>query len=236
MSLMDHVAIITHNALAQATPNKLKAGNPLEFFALIAFPPSAGQELQALAQQAAGTAPLGNFEIGVQTNAQKGQKQLPGIPGDWFVIRAATQFPPYVCDATGKQLEQANPADATVIKTAFYAGKKVRAALSAFQWNFKGKLGISFNLQGVMDAGEAGERLNIGVGVVANAFANYANPNAQPAAAVVAPGTNAQVVEQGNAGNPFAAQGQAQAQPAQSTNPFAQTQPASNGNPFAQSA
>lgn len=237
MSLMDHVSIITHNALAAATPNKLKAGNPLEFFALIAFPPAAGAELQALAQQAAAGAPLGNFEIGVQTNSQKGAKALPGIPGDWFVIRAATQFPPYICDATGKQLEQGNPADETVIKTAFYAGKKVRAALSAFAWDFKGKKGISFNLQGVMDAGEAGERLNIGVGVVANAFAGYAIPNATPATQQSAPGANAQTIEQSNAGNPFAAQGQAQAQPAQSANPFAQQgQPASNGNPFAQSA
>ena len=233
MSLMDHVAIVTHNSLAGATVNKLNPQKPPEFFALIAFPPAAVGELQAIAQQAAGAAPLANFQIGIQTNGQKGNDKLPGIPDDWFVVRAATQYAPYICDATGTQLEQANPEHASIIKSTFYAGKKVRAALSAYAWNFKGKNGISFNLAGVMDAGEQSERMNIGVGVVANAFAGYANPNAAPAAV---PGQNAQMVATPNTGNPFGGAAPAQTgAPAQSANPFAQSAPA-GGNPFAQTA
>lgn len=235
MSLMDHVAIVTHNSLAAATVNKLNPQKPPEFFALIAFPPAAVGELQAIAQQAAGAAPLANFKIGIQTNGQKGNDKLPGIPDDWFVVRAATQYAPYVCDAAGNQLEQANPEQASVIKSTFYAGKKVRAALSAYVWTFQGKSGVSFNLAGVMDAGEQSERMNIGVGVVANAFAGYANPNAAPAAV---PGQNAQTVTTPNTSNPFNAGGAQQqvAQPAQSANPFSQSAPAGNVNPFAPAA
>lgn len=235
MSLMDHVAIITHNSLAAATVNKLNPQKPPEFFALIAFPPAAVGELQAIAQQAAGATSLDKFQIGIQTNGQKADGKLPGIPDDWFVVRAATQYAPYVCDATGKQLEQTNADHAAAIKATFYAGKRVRAALSAYAWNFKGKNGISFNLAGVMDAGEQSERMNIGVGVVANAFAGYAIPNAAPAAV---PGQNAQTVATSNTGNPFNQGGQQQtqsAQPAQSANPFSQSTSA-GVNPFAPAA
>jgi hypothetical protein len=218
MALTDHIAILTHHALAAATPNKLKQGNPMEFYGLIAFPPEAGADLQAVAEVAANGAPLGNFEIGINRNNTA--KAIPGIPADWFVVRGATQFAPYVADATGKQLEQTDPAAANVIKSTFYAGKKVRVALTAFPWNFKGKKGISFNLSGVMDAGEQGERLAIGNGEVVNAFQKYASPNAAPAAA----------------GNAFAAPA-TPSEPANvvppSDNPFTQTVAAGNANPFA---
>lgn len=233
MSLMDHVAILTHSALDVAKVNRLKDTKPLEYFAVLAFPPAAGAELQALCQQVAG-GPLGAYEIGITTNAQKGQKQLPGIPGDWFVVRAATQYAPYVAGADGTQLEQGNPAHANIIRTAFYAGKKVRAALTAFTWNYKNtKQGISFNLQGIMDAGEESERMNIGVGVTANAFAAYGKPGAVTGN-VAAMNANAET-RPANNGNPFAAGGNAQpaaAPAAQSGNPFAQA--AGSNNPFGQ--
>lgn len=227
MALTDHVAILTHHSLAQATPNKMKAGNPLEFYALIALPPAAGADLGAIATVAANGAPLGNFEMNVSTNAQA-KKPIAGIPADWFVIRGATQFAPYIADATGAQLDQANPEHQQIIRSTFYAGKKVRAALSAFSWNYQGKHGISFNLSGVMDAGEQGVRLAIGNGEVVNAFQKYANPNAAPAAVS---GAGTQAVAAAPAGNPFAAQ--QGAQPAQSVNPFAQTAPLASANPFA---
>jgi hypothetical protein len=119
----------------------------------------------------------------------------------------------------------------------FYAGKRVRAALNAFAWNFKGKDGISFNPNGLMDAGEEGERLNIGLGATVNAFAAYANPNAVTAQP---PGTNAQEASApAGQGNPFGQQQQAAASTgaaAQEANPFAQQTSAANVNPFAQQA
>lgn len=227
MSLDSHISILTHHALAAATPNKMKAGNPLEFYALLAIPPQAGGDLQKIAEQSANGAPLGNFEIGIKRNGEQ-QKPIAGVPADWFVVRAATQFAPFVADATGAQLVQADPAGAAAIRATFYAGKKVRVVLSSFAWEFKGKRGISFNLGGVMDAGEQSERLAIG-GADTSVFQKYANPNAAPAAQ---PGANA-VEQPANNGNPFGAASTAQdGAPAQSANPFAQQAPA-NANPFA---
>lgn len=219
MALTDHIAILTHHALAVATPNKKKAGQPLEFYALIAFPPAAANDLAAVASTVTNGAPLANFEIGISTNAQA-KKPIPGIPADWFVVRAATQFAPYVADTTGAQLRQDVPADVVSIRSTFYAGKKIRAALTAFSWIYDGRHGISFNLAGVMDAGEAGERLSIGNGEVVNAFSKHANPNATPVAGAAA------------AGNPFGGTANTAATPAASGNPFAQSAPAA-GNPFA---
>jgi hypothetical protein len=217
MALTDHIAILTHHSLAAATPNKLKVGNPLEFYGLIAFPPEAGADLQAIAEVAANGAPLANFAIGINRNNTS--KAIPGIPADWFIVRGATQFAPYVANAAGLQLEQTDPASAVIIKSTFYAGKKVRVALTGFTWVFKGKNGISFNLSGVMDAGEQSERLAIGGGDVVNAFQKHANPNAAPAAA-------------GNAFSAPAEQPPVAATPPASANPFAQATPAAGANPF----
>lgn len=236
MSLDNHVAIITHSSLAAATINKLNPSKPAEFFAQLAFPPEAGADLQALCLQAAGGQPLQNFNIGVATNESKGQKQLPGIPGNYLVVRASTQYAPYVAAADGSQLDQSNPQHAQVIKTAFYAGRKVRAILSAYAWNFGGKQGISFNLNGIMDAGEEGERLNIGQDATVNAFATHAKPGATTGN-VAAMNANAETRPANNA-NPFAQGGQAAqnaiadgAAKAAGGNPFAQA-PAAGSNPF----
>jgi len=234
MAITDHIAILAHSSLDVPRVNKLNPAKPASFYAQVAFPPTAGADLQALA---AAVAPGGNFaglEVGVKTNAQLA-KPLPGVPGDWFVIRTSTQFAPYVADGAGNQLDQSNPANHGTIKTQFYAGKKVRAALSAFAWAHAatGRRGISFNLQGIMAADE-GERLNIGQGVVVNAFQQYADPS-KAAGATPVPGANA-TEQPANNGNPFGGQQQAQSgAPAQSANPFAQ-QTSANANPFAAQA
>ncbi|WWQ12969.1 hypothetical protein PQ43W_23 [Ralstonia phage PQ43W] len=236
MALTDHIAILTHHALAVPVPNKEKQ-HRLEYYALLAFPPAAANDLAEVARAAIGGAALDNYEVGVKTNAQRGEKALPGVPGDWFIVRAATQFPPYVCDAAGNHMSQAVPEHAAAIRTTFFAGSRVRAALSGYPWNYNSKLGVSFNLSGVMQTAEVGERLNIGSGVVANAFAKHANP------------AGASVPSSNPAGNPFGQPAPAQvqgfgtgaagapqpAQPQQAAapggNPFAQ--PATAGNPFA---
>ena len=233
-NIMNHVAILASHALAAQVPNELKGGK-MEYYAVIAFPPSAGPDIMALMQAVATGGDISKYEHSVKQN-QHTKKPIVGIPGDWLIVRAATQFPPYVADVAGNQLNQADPAGQGAIRAQFYAGKKIRAAINAFTWNFKGKDGISFNVDGVMDAGEAGERLNIGQGAVVNAFAAYANPNAQPAPT---PGANAATASAPAAqGNPFGAQPAANAATtagAAGANPFAQAAPA-NANPFAQSA
>lgn len=232
MALTDHVAILAHSSLDAPSINRLNPSKPAAFYAQIAFPPAAGAELQAILSAVAPGGSLAGQEIGAKRNDALA-KPLPGVPGDWIVARASTQYAPYVADGAGVQMDQNNPASHALIKSTFYAGKHVRAALTAFAWNHTstGRKGISFNLTGIMAAAD-GERLNIGGGVVVNQFSQYANP----AAAAVAPAP-AQVVEQAPQGNPFATQ-QAQAfaaaiPAAVSANPFAQTAAPASANPFA---
>jgi hypothetical protein len=173
MAITDHIAILTHSALAQAVPNRKKVGNPLQFYAVLAFPPAAQDDLAAVLKSVAPGGSLAGIDIRVPRNANTA-KPIPGVPGDWFVIRAASQFAPYLADETGAQLDQ--QAQQAAIRSKFYAGKKVRAALSAYFWPNEGG-GISFNLDGVMSVAD-GERLAIGNNDVAGTFGKYADPNA----------------------------------------------------------
>lgn len=223
MAITDHVAILTHHALAAPQPNKKKQ-NRMEYYVLAAFPPAAIGDLAGLVQAIYPGAQLSQISVNLKTNAQQ-TKPIPGVPSDWYIVRAATQFAPYLCNEAGQQITDVNQARST-----FYAGMKVRVSLSAFSWTQDGVPGASFNVDGVMLAGQ-GERLAIGNGKTASAFMAHANPNAaqQPV-----PDANAQTVAQPNTGNPFGGQ-----QPvnvgavAQGANPFAQQQ-ATGSNPFAQ--
>ena len=208
MALTDHVAILTHHALAQPIPNKKKAGNPLQYFAVVAFPPAAQDDLRALLTAVAPGGSLVGQSIRVPRNSQQ-TKPIPGIPSDWFVIRAATQYPPYLADETGKQLDQVTQTNDIRLK--FYPGKRIRAALAAYPWNYQGQSGLSFNLNGVMAVSD-GERLAIG-NDAANAFAAYsegggsaaANPFASTATTVAAQQTGNAVTSNGGVtGNPGA--------------------------------
>lgn len=244
MAITDHVAILAHSSLDQPRVNKLNPQKPASFYAQLAFPPSAATDLQLLA---AAVAPGGDFngmEVGVNLNGSL-KKPVPGVPNDWFIVRTSTQYAPYVADGAGKQIDQANPVNHGVIRSHFYAGKKVRASLSAFAWTHQatGRRGISFNLGGIM-ASEDGERLNIGAGVAVNALQKYADPSKatvatasnpfgqqaqQMAAPASVPAAQPAAAPAAVAPNPF---GQQAAQPAQIANPFAQGQAANNGNPF----
>lgn len=224
-NLIDHVAILTSSALAVAQVNKLKPQRGPEFYAVIAFPPAAGQALHELCKIAGANAFGGlgtDVSIRVAPNAST-KKPIVGIPADWLIVRASTQYAPYVADLAGKQLLQDNAEHAAQIRQQFYAGKRVRAALSAYGWTHpqSGK-GISFNIDGIM-AVEDGERLAIGNGAMVNAFEKFAQAGA-PAAA--------------GAANPFAGAAPAVAPapaPAANANPFAQAGTAT-ANPFAQAA
>lgn len=175
--LTDFVGILTQAALDAPRRNKLKAGNAVEFYARIAFPPEAGLALAHLCRTVAPGGQLDGFQINVPRNADLQTKAIPGIPPDWLIVRAASQYAPYLADGAGAMLDQNNPAHGTIIKSLFYAGSRVRAQFGAYTWNHvSGGSGISFSLLGVMAAAE-GERLNIGQGAVVNAFKRYADPN-----------------------------------------------------------
>lgn len=175
MSLQDHLAILTHSSLAEATPNKKKAGNPLQFYAKVAFPPEAGNDLLELVKSVAPGGNTTGLQMSVKPNA-KTESPIPGIPDDWLVVRASTQYAPAVIARNGERLDQETHKAA--IKAAFYPGRRVRVLLSAFAWTYDKKNGVSFNLSGIMDAGD-GERMNIGSeAAVHNAFSQYADASA----------------------------------------------------------
>lgn len=222
MALHEHEAILLHSSLAEARKSKKldkKTGQPrFEYYAKIAYPPAAGADIMAVVNEVAPGTPINRVQV--KPNA-KWETPVPGIPDDWLVLRAATQFAPDVYSRAGQHLQQDKFAD--TIKASFYPGRKVRTILSAFAWNYDGKSGVSFNLVGVMDAGE-GTRLNIGTeGAAAEAFGAYADPTAVDQSgtnpfgnATTATGgdQSTQVPPTGNNGNPF-------------------QQSTSNGNPFA---
>jgi len=217
--ITDHVAILLGHSLDVARLNKKKTRS--DFYAQVAVPPSAAPAIAELVAAVYPGVALSAIEVNFSTNAQQA-KPFPGVPADWFVFRMASQFAPELYEADG-----ATRIDHTTARSKFFAGMKVRVSTSAWGWkNEFGKSGASFNLLGLMDAGQGGERLSIGNGAnnSAAAFATHANPNAVPSNPTPA-GTPAPA---GNI-NPFA-----QAAPADDANPFAQAARAGNINPFAQ--
>jgi hypothetical protein len=224
MALQDHVATLLHSSLAEARKSKKldkKTGQPrFEFYAKIAFPPAAGGDIMALVHETAPGTPANRVQV--KPNA-KWDTPVLGIPDDWLVLRAATQFAPDVYARNGKQLVQDKAAQ--TIKESFYPGRQVRALLSAFAWNYDGKAGVSFNLVGVMDAGD-GTRMSIGTeGAAAEAFGKYADESAPDQT-----GTNPFGNAPTNAQNSTPAAGSS-APTGDGGNPFQQA--AGNGNPFA---
>lgn len=202
---MDYVGILTHFSLAAPQANKQKidtktGANRLEYYAVIAFPPEAGPALLALLTDQANASFGGlhsDVQHGVKENRYNKKGAIAGIPHDWLLVRAASEYAPYIANEAGVQLTP------DAIRSAFYAGKKVRASLSTYRWTHPSNgRGVSMNLAGVMAAGD-GERLNIGTGVVANGFAKYGNPNAgAPSSAQTNPGSFGGP-QAGQQGNPF---------------------------------
>lgn len=231
MALTDHVAILLGHSLDVPRLNKKKTRS--DYYAQIAFPPAALNDLAALVAAAYPGVPLNTLEVNIAPNAQQA-KPFVGVPADWYVVRFASTFTPelYAADGT-TQIPH------TTARSTFYSGMKVRVHSSAWGWTneFK-KSGASFNLLGLMDAGAGGERLAIGGGHAGAAFAAHANPNAAPQNGA------------GGAGSPFGAQAAPVAQSAhaavatapsatafaQPAAQFAQVGAVAAGNPFQQNA
>lgn len=200
--LTDHIAILLYNSLDQARINRLSPTKPPTYFAQIAFPPSAGTDLQTLITSVAPGGSMAGLELGVHVHSSV-KKPFPGIPGDWLIVRSSSQFAPTLMDQQGQPV-----AGADAIKALFYPGRRIRGALTSFPWahSATNRKGVSFNLAGVMDAGP-GERLAIGDGVTVNEFQKYATA-----------GSDKTAPAPGSVNNPFATNGTAPA----ANNPFAQ--------------
>lgn len=222
MALTDHVAIFARGALAAAVPNKKKPGAPVQFYSELAFPPSAFPDINAMLQQCAqerGVAIQPHMKMGVVPNGQKA-KPLPGIPADWLVLRASSQFPPELYDATATIIDRAAAGVENAIRGAFFSGKRVRAQVSPWFWPQEGG-GFSWNLHAVMDAGEGGERIvGLGGGADPSAFQKHAKAAPSMATAATVPGQPMSTAAAFTAAaNPFA-----QAPAVAAANPFAQAQ------------
>lgn len=233
MALIDHTAILLGHSLDVARLNKKKTRS--DFYAQVALPPSAINDVAALVGEVYPGVPLTTIEVNCKPNAQQ-TTPFVGVPSDWYILRLASQFAPelYAADGT-TAVPNANA------RSAFYSGMRVRVHSGAWAWkNEFGKSGASFNLFGMMDAGQGGERLAIGGGGSAAVFAAHGNPNAQP---LTGTAVHTETVTPAQAGSPFNQAGGnvqrnvAAGVPAAGANPFAQGQAANTStNPFGTAA
>ncbi|WHB31186.1 hypothetical protein [Xanthomonas phage NEB7] len=216
MSIPDHTAILLYSALAAPEKNKLKADDaPLEYYAVVAFPPEAQSDLVSAMTAVSESGQLAGHELAPKLNSSMA-KPTPGIPDNWLIARMSSQYAPELYLDSGEALA-ATPLNTTRIKTEFFSGQHVRVNANAYSWFHKktNRRGISLGLLGLMSVG-GGER-RAGGNDSAEAFG--VRPGQTPAAQPAAP-----------ASQPAAAA--AAAAPA-NANPFAQGTAAQSGNPFA---
>lgn len=239
MAITDHVAILLGHSLDVPRLNKKKTRS--DYYAQVALPPAAIGDLAELVGSIYPGVPLSTLEVNILPNERQA-KPFPGVPSDWYIIRLASTFAPELYGADGSQFPVQEA------RSRFFAGMRVRIHTSAWPWKSEfGKSGASFNLHGVMDAGQGGERLAIGGGAnqAGAAFKQFADPTKAPAPIGAASGSAAAFAAVGNPGaqvaanaNPFAAGGNpgaVGAAPAGNANPFAQqtgNAAGAGGNPF----
>lgn len=207
MAFEDHVCILLSGAFDRPQKNKFKPQDDPEYYALVAAPPSAAADLQALmASINTNWASMGHP---VKTNGSQVKPHV-GIDPDWLVFRMQSQFVPEIRDSNGNELVP-TAENAAYIRSQLYAGARVRVRGTVKEWEFSGKRGIKFYLGGVMAVG-GGDRRATGSG----SFDKY-------------------VPEGANQSSGFGSQPapQEQAAPQQiGTNPFQQSNAGASTNPF----
>lgn len=155
MAITDHVGILVAGSFDRPQINKLKKDAPAQYYAVVAFEPSAGADL---GEAMGSVAPGGNWQAlqhGVKKNAAL-TKPYAGIPDDALIVRFASQFAPEIYDEAGK-LVPASQENSAHIRSQLFAGQRVRINGAPYAWNFQGKQGLSWNLYGGMAVG-GGER------------------------------------------------------------------------------
>jgi hypothetical protein len=155
MAITDHVGILVAGSFDRPQINKLKKDAPAQYYAVVAYEPSAGADLGAAM---ATIAPGGNWQSlqhGVKKNSALA-KPYAGIADDALIVRFATQFAPEIYDESGKAVA-ASQENSAHIRSQLFAGQRVRINGAPYAWNFQGKQGLSWNLYGGMAVG-GGER------------------------------------------------------------------------------
>ncbi|QRI46315.1 hypothetical protein [Xanthomonas phage X2] len=209
MSIADHVAILLAGSLDAPKAGKAKPDRP-EYWGLFAFPPSAGPDLTAACQAAAGGS-LAGMRLAPKLHSRlEPDKQFAGIPQDWLIVRMGTgpDFPPALFLLDGSSV-QALPINGAKIRADLFAGQKVRVNAHGFAYPPKngGPAGVSFSLDGVMAVGGGQRRSSSSEGgePSESVFAKYRAEVAAAPAASTAPATTGNPFQQSAAGtdNPF---------------------------------
>lgn len=227
MAVQDHVAIIISCSLDRATRNRKKPDQPPRYYIRAALPPAAAADLGATM---AAVAPGGNWKATSHNIKQNQALQQPyaGIPADWLIVKFDTQYPVPVYSANGGAEIPVNAENSARIRSEFFSGQRVRIEGSPYLWNYDGKVGISWNLWGVLAVGGGERRPGSGGG----GFSEYRPQQAAGVAPTGGSGGFGTNTPQDTA-QPAAAANAPAAQPAANDNPFQQPAAAANGNPFA---
>lgn len=210
MAFEDHVGILLSGAFDRPQKNKYKPQDDPEYYALVALPPSAGPDLQAVMASVNGN--WANMTHPIKANG-KLDKPHPGIDPDWLVFRMQSQFVPEIRDSNGNELVP-TAENAAYIRSQLFAGARVRVRGTVKEWEFSGKRGIKFYLGGVMAVG-GGDRRATGSG----SFDKYVPDGANQSSGFDSPAQQS------------APQEQAAPHQSGSNNPFQQSN-AGTANPF----
>lgn len=159
MAFEDHVGILLSGAFDRPQKNKYKPQDDPEYYALVALPPSASEDLQAVMASINGN--WANMTHPIKSNG-KLEKPHPGIDPDWLVFRLQSQFVPEIRDSNGAELVP-TAENAAYIRSQLFSGARVRVRGTVKEWEFSGKRGIKFYLGGVMAVG-GGDRRATGSG------------------------------------------------------------------------
>lgn len=229
MAVQDHVAIILSCSLDRAARNRKKPDQPPRYYIRAALPPDAAADLGTAM---ANVAPGGNWKATSHNIKQNQALQQPyaGVPADWLIVKFDTQYPVPVYSANGGVEIPVNAENSARIRSEFFSGQRARIEASPYLWHFEGKVGISWNLWGVLAVG-GGERLP---GSGGGGFTDY-RPAQQPGAAQSnGSGGFGNNTPQDAAATGYNTPAQPAAVAAQSNdNPFQQPGGGANGNPFA---
>lgn len=155
MAITDHVGTLVAGSFDRPQINKLKKDAPAQYYAVVAFEPSAGADL---GDAMSGVAPGGNWasvQHGVKKNSTL-PKPYAGIDDNALIVRFSSQYAPEIYDQAGAVVP-ATQDNSAHIRSQLFAGQRVRINGAPYAWNFQGKQGLSFNLYGVMAVG-GGER------------------------------------------------------------------------------
>lgn len=174
MSIADHVAILLHSSLDQPRVNKINK-NKVEFYANVAFPPTAANDLAEAMKEVAPNNSLNGQRLTIEANGKKA-KPHAGIPADWLILRLSSgpDFSPDLFGTNGQKIP-ALPLHSGEIRTEFFSGQRIRVNGYPFHWKHaeSGAQGVSWNLSGVMAEGGGERRAGGGGEPSENAFAKY---------------------------------------------------------------